>query len=217
VAEEREFQDSGAEATSAGIDPAALALALTGASREKADAFLDDQRALIADQRHHMREQFKQLRLGILGQRLSIALKGLIALLGLLIAVGLGAAVRNASQADGLVVEAFSVPLRLAETGIAGDVVADDITNKIAAIGDIASSHSLDTSKDVSKDRAEDIKVEIPETGVSLGQAWRYLRLWFGHERQMTGNLRIAGDRWRSIRRRWPPCRGRPRFHPAGP
>ena len=37
-----------------GVDPIATALALTGASRAKADAFLDDQR-------HHMHEQIKQI------------------------------------------------------------------------------------------------------------------------------------------------------------
>ena len=54
MAEEADGQDGGAEASGAGVDPAALALALGGASRENADAFLDDQRALIADQRHHL-------------------------------------------------------------------------------------------------------------------------------------------------------------------
>jgi hypothetical protein len=47
VAEETEGQDTGAEASGAGVDPAAMALALGGASREKADAFLDDQRKMI--------------------------------------------------------------------------------------------------------------------------------------------------------------------------
>jgi hypothetical protein len=61
MAEEAEVQDTGAEATASGVDPAAAALALGGASREDADAFLQDQRkvlhkqaALIDDQRHHL-------------------------------------------------------------------------------------------------------------------------------------------------------------------
>ena len=40
MAEETEGQDAGAEASGAGVDPAAMALALAGASREEADAFL---------------------------------------------------------------------------------------------------------------------------------------------------------------------------------
>ena len=187
-----EGEDTVAEAA-AGVDPAAVALALGGASRGKADAFLDEQRALIADQRHHLREQFKQLTLSIFGQRLSIALKALTAALGAAVAVGLVIAVWDAAHADGMVVDAFSVPPSFAEAGITGEVAADDLTARIGAIRTIAVDNSLTNAKDVRKNSAEDIKVEIPETGVSLGQAWRYLRLWLGHERHLGGNLRMTG------------------------
>ena len=40
MAEETEGQDTGAEASGAGVDPAAVALALGGASRERADAIV---------------------------------------------------------------------------------------------------------------------------------------------------------------------------------
>ena len=193
VSEETEDHDTGAEAVTGGVDAAAVALALGGASREEADAFLADQRALIADQRHHLREQFKQLTLGIFGQRLSIALKALTAILGVAIAVSLGVAVWNASQADGMVVDAFSVPPPIAQAGVTGEVIADDLTARIGAIRTIAVNRSLTGSKNVRKDSTEDIKVEIPETGVSLGQAWRYLRFWLGHERHLSGNLRLTG------------------------
>jgi hypothetical protein len=76
VAEENEGQDTGAEAAASGVDPAAVALALGGASREDAGAFLkkhgalvDDQRELIAVQKHHLTEQFKKLRLDIWEKR----------------------------------------------------------------------------------------------------------------------------------------------------
>jgi len=54
VAEEQEEGASGGTppaAGGAGADPAAVALGLASASREKADTFLDDQRGWIADQR----------------------------------------------------------------------------------------------------------------------------------------------------------------------
>ena len=38
------------------------------------------------------------------------------------------------------------------------------------------------------------MKVDIPETGVSLTQAWRYLKLWLGDERHVRGSLRPDGD-----------------------
>jgi tetratricopeptide (TPR) repeat protein len=197
VAEETNGQETGAEASGIGVDPAAAALALGGASREDAAAFLKKQGALIDDQRHHLNDQFKyqirQLRLGTWEKQLGVLLRVSTAFMGLAIALGLIAATWNASRADGMVVDAFSVPPSFAQDGVTGEVVADDLTARIGAVRTIAVNNSLTGSKDVRKDSAEDIKVEIPETGVSLGQAWRYLRLWLGHERHLNGNLRMTG------------------------
>jgi hypothetical protein len=90
VGEETEGQDTGAEAVAGGVDADAVALALGGASRDKADAFLDEQRALatnqsalIADQRRHLHEQFKQLRLGLWEKRLGVFLRVATAAMGI--------------------------------------------------------------------------------------------------------------------------------------
>ena len=115
-------------------------------------------------------------------------------MVGAAIFIGLGAAAWNASRAGGMVVDAFSVPPQYAQSGITGEVVANDLTDKIGAIRDIAQSRSFGNSQNVRKDSAEDIKVEIPEIGVSLGQVQRYLRLWLGHERHLSGNLRLLGE-----------------------
>jgi hypothetical protein len=204
VAEETEGQDTGAEAVIGGVagaDPAAVALALHGASREKADAFLDeqrrlatDQRALITDQRHHLHEQLKHLHLSVWEKQLGVLLRVATAVVGIAVAASITVMVWRASQADGTVIDAFSVPPQFAQAGITGEVVADDLTSRIGAIRDFAETNSASTSQNVRKDSAEDIKVEIPETGVSLGQAWRYLRLWLGHERHLTGNVRLIGE-----------------------
>ena len=65
MSEETEGQDTGAEAVAGGVDPAAAALALAGAGREEANAFLNDQRRLIEVQMHHLHVQLKQLTLGV--------------------------------------------------------------------------------------------------------------------------------------------------------
>lgn len=64
---------AGAEATCAsGVDPVAAALALGGVSRDKADAFLEEQSAVAAKQsalidiqKHYLHEQFKHLQLSV--------------------------------------------------------------------------------------------------------------------------------------------------------
>jgi hypothetical protein len=72
-AEGRDQGSAGAEVTCAsGVDPVAVALALGGASRDKADAFLEEQRAVAAKrsslidiQKHYLHEQFKHLQLSV--------------------------------------------------------------------------------------------------------------------------------------------------------
>ena len=164
------------------------------ALRGEVAAFLRNQNSLIDVQKHHLHEQFKQVRLATLGQRLSIALKMATGAVGLVLIAGLGIATWNASQASGLVVEAFTVPPQFAQAGVTGEVLSDDLNNKLGVIRDTANTTTLTRSGDVSANRDDDIKVEIPETGISLAQAWRYLRLWFGHERRLRGNLRAIGD-----------------------
>src|ERR1019366_7513640 len=93
MAEENDGQDTGSEASGAGVDPAAVALALGGASREKADAFLDKQGALVDTQKYHLNEQFKhvlkQLRLGIWEKRLGVLLRIATGFVGLAVAAGI--------------------------------------------------------------------------------------------------------------------------------
>ncbi|HTC83770.1 MAG TPA: hypothetical protein VK683_05415 [Rhizomicrobium sp.] len=198
MSEETEGPESGPEGVGTGVDPAALALALAGAGREEANAFLRKQGALIDDQRDHLHEQrhllLSRLRLGRFSDRIKAALQVMTVIVGAAIVIGLGAAMWNASQAGGLVVEAFTVPPELAATGLTGDIVADDLTDKIIAIRNIADANSVGRSEEVKKDSGEDIRVEIPETGISVAQAWRYLRAWLGHERHLRGNLRLTGD-----------------------
>jgi tetratricopeptide (TPR) repeat protein len=191
MAEDIESPDSGSEANA---DPIALGIAMgrTSAAVDKEMiAYLRDQRDHLHEQRHLL---LSRLRLGRFSDRIKAALQVMTVLVGGAILIGLGAAAWNASQASGLVVEAFTVPPQLAATGLTGDIVADDLTDKIIAIRSIADAHSVGRSDDVKKDSGEDIKVEIPETGISVAQAWRYLRAWLGHERHLRGNLRLTGD-----------------------
>jgi tetratricopeptide (TPR) repeat protein len=188
MAEDIEAPDSGAEANA---DPIALGIAMgrTSAAVDKEMiAYLRDQRDHLHEQRHLL---LSRLRLGRFSDRIKAALQVMTVLVGGAILIALGAAAWNASQADGMVVDAFSVPPQYAQNGITGEVVANDLTDKIGAIRDFAERNSFGHSQNVRKDSAEDIKVEIPEIGVSLGQVQRYLRLWLGHERHLSGNLRL--------------------------
>ncbi|HEY1710329.1 MAG TPA: hypothetical protein VGG10_18810 [Rhizomicrobium sp.] len=177
-------------------DSAAAALALTSASRTKADAYLDARIEASRLERDNLIEQNAFELSHLRWRRFNDQMKGALQIMAIVIAavmvIALGAALWNASRADGLVVDVFSVPPQLSASGVSGSVVADDITGKLIAIRNIANKNSLGESKDVQQDGGADIKVEIPDTGISLSEAWRYLRSWLGHERHLRGSLRLA-------------------------
>ena len=186
MSEETE-QDTGAEASGAGVDPAAVALALGGASRQDAREFLKKQGALIDDQRHHLREQFKQLRLNIWQQRMGVLLRIATGFVGLAVAAGLTLMIWDAAHANGLIIESFSVPPDLAAKGLTGEVVATQMLDKLTDMQ--SNTKSNRAPRTYANNWSDDIKVEIPETGVSIGEAYTFLRGWLGNETHVSGEV----------------------------
>jgi tetratricopeptide (TPR) repeat protein len=196
--EEAEGLDSGSTGAGAagasGVDPVAGAIALQGASREKADAFLEnqnalifDQRAMIADQRHHLHEQFKQLHLSVWEKRLGVLLRVATLCVGVAAAAGMVLMVRDARESNGLIVEPFSVPSDLASRGLTGQAVASRMLDKLAELQN--RTQSARPPQSYANNWGKDLKVEIPETGISVGEFQRFLREWLGHDTHITGEL----------------------------
>ena len=167
---------------------------LAAASREKADAFLDAQTAVAKLQKEHLYEQ-RQLLISHLKWRrfddwMRSGWQAMLFIVGVIAIVAILTALWDASRANGLVVDAFTVPPAFEQRGVGGDVIASDMTERLDTIRAIAIAHSYSNTEDVSQNRANEIKVEIPDTGISLAEVWRYLRRWLGHERHVTGSLR---------------------------
>jgi len=199
VAEEVEATGSsstGLQGGGAGAQAAAAALSFASASREKADAFLDDQRTLIANQNRMLHLQMEEMRaeepyklshfrLRRFSDFAKAAFEFSVGLLALAVVAAAGVMVWNAAHDDGLVVEAFSVPPDLAAQGQTGQVVAGAMLDELAAMQ--AQSNSGRLAGSYSNNWGDDLKVEIPETGISLGEVNRYLHRWLGHQTLISG------------------------------
>jgi hypothetical protein len=121
VAEEAERPEEGAASTDRDVHPAAISIALNGASRGRADAFLDKQ-IHLADLQIQNLQKFdafgaSHLRWRRFNDQMKGAVQFILLALGLLIVGALGAAFWNAANDRGLVIEAFSVPPDLAARG----------------------------------------------------------------------------------------------------
>ncbi|HEY5047595.1 MAG TPA: hypothetical protein VII49_06210 [Rhizomicrobium sp.] len=175
--------ESNAAATSLALDGARDQPELSGVIAD----FLHEQKKLIAEQREQLRDQDKRTRLGIVDQRFSIALKAMTVLVCLALAAGLALIVWNAAGSGGLVIEPFSVPPDLAARGLTGDVVASHVLDRLAEMQ--AQTHSQRATQSYANYWGDDIKVEIPDTGVSLGELDRFLREKLGHPTHVTGEV----------------------------
>jgi len=111
-------------------------------------------------------------------------------MLGLMVLLAI--AIVKASQSHALIVEPFHVPASLEARGLDGATIANRLTDRFAVLRDQSDSSRAEESYANGGD--SDIKIAIPNTGVSVGDVWRYLRDWLGHDRKIGGDVTIVGD-----------------------
>jgi len=162
------------------------------------EAFLDEQRLLLQGQREELAEQ-RPLRLSSLrsssregrlrrfGLRIRNGMQVLTALVFAVIGVGLGVMVYDAFATRSVVVEPFDTPPALAARGLSGKVVAGGLLDELSRLQ--AATRGTVAKRQLSNAWTGDIKVEVPETGLSLGDIDRMLKARFGHDLHIGGDL----------------------------
>jgi len=198
MAEDRETSPSGVP----GADPLALHRALASGDSAEARDYLRRQSEVaerqkrlldlqIADLEREDKVRHQSLRIHHVGDLLKLGFELAAALVVLAIVVVIGAAVWNAAHDDGLVIESFSVPADMATNGLTGQVVATQIQDRLAWMQ--ANSDTIRASNSYRNSWGDDVKVQIPNTGVSIGEFYRYLADWLGHETHITGEVVKTG------------------------
>jgi tetratricopeptide (TPR) repeat protein len=185
MAEDRNASEGGGESFGAGADPAAMALALGSASQARADHFLEVQTALASDQRHHLHAQMLPT---ISEKWLGVFLRAATACVGVGVATGLSLLIWQAAHSDGLRVESFSVPPDLAARGMTGEVVATRVIDRLSELQTQTNTQRPARSY-TNTWGSKAIKLEIPETGISLAELDSWLRDKVGHETSLTGEV----------------------------
>ena len=177
-------------------DPYAATLALGGASRAEADALLRKQRELIDLQIDDLKREDTvrhwSLRVRHVSDVMKLAFELSLAFIFIVLAVGLGSVVWSASREDGLVIESFSVPPDMAARGLDGQVVASQLLDKLVHMQN--RTDSMRPARTFANNWGGDIKVQIPETGVSAGEAYHFLVQWLGHQTHINGEVFRTAD-----------------------
>ena len=199
-------EEAEAEAAFSAPEMSAAAALAVGAKRVRAnrntyqdaelDAFLTKQGCLVDLQMEHLHEQreliLSRLRWGRLGDRVRVLLQLMTALMGLAVIVAVGSMAWAASQQRGLAVEPFTVPTELAQRGYDGQALASRFLDRLGQIED--QSYSVRTPLAFHGAEQRELKLAIPETGVSLGEVQRLLDQVLGHEVHVDGQLEASGD-----------------------
>ncbi len=202
-AEEPESEAAGAGAP----DLSAAAALAVGLKRARAkgsagpdarlDAFLDKQGALVDLQMEHLHEQrqilLSRLRLGRWKDRVSLALQGMTALVGVAVVILIGVMAWQAHEDHGLVIDAFSVPPDMAQSGLTGQVAASRFLDKLVAL-QAATARSDRPPASFQNSWGDEIKVEIPDTGLTFGEFEKLLRDRLGHVTHVSGDVVRTAD-----------------------
>jgi tetratricopeptide (TPR) repeat protein len=155
-------------------DPIDIAMASVNAGRAGPAALL------LENQNRLVLAQIEELRL----KRLT---RFLVLSLALALLAGLAWAAVQASRSNALVVEPLRVPPALAQNGVTGEALAAQLLDRLSLMQKATTSARAAGS--YSNDLGNDLKLVVPQTGVSVGEIWRMMRGWLGNDTRITGEV----------------------------
>ena len=160
-------------------------------TREQID-YLRRQGELQKVQHEILKEERQGQRIQNLRERLRIVFEVALALLVLTLASLAGKLVYGAWNAQNVILSAFDVPPALETQGNSGKVLAASLLDRLQELQ--AETRATVAKRGVEDAWSGDVKLEIPEAHISIGELQRYLREWLGHDTRIGGSLVQGAD-----------------------
>jgi len=135
----------------------------------------------------HLRSQSREGNLRRIGQRVRIGMQVFTALILIAIGLGLGVMIHDAFDSRAVIVQSFDAPPALAARGLTGKVVASGVLDALTRLQAATRSNTL--KRNLSNAWTSDIRVAVPEAGVSIEDVDRLLKARFGHDIHIDGDL----------------------------
>jgi hypothetical protein len=145
---------------------------------------LEDEHELRLTQLHALRREGRIRRAGM---RMRVAFQIFTAVVATFVVGSVVFLSYDAATSKRVVVEPFRVAPSLAPRGLSGTVVASGLKDELTRLQDATRSSAA--AKDLSSAWAKDIKIEVPETGVSIGDISSMLSARFGDDQHIDGDL----------------------------
>jgi tetratricopeptide (TPR) repeat protein len=168
-----------------------------GVSR-KTEEFLSEQTQLLKVQRehlkdehearlHYLRGQAREVDIRRFGLRLRIGFQLFVALVATAIGIGAAVMIRDAVTSRRVVIDPFDIAPNVLAQVPSGKIVASGLLDELSRLQD--ATRSKVQRLDLSNAWASQVKLEVPETGVTLGELSRLLRERFGNDVHIEGDL----------------------------
>jgi tetratricopeptide (TPR) repeat protein len=189
-------EEDEATSTSAGAEAfaAAVAARLSASDPEVAkdtSVFLREQTRLLEAQRRSVETEHEYFEVEwgprLLARRLRTGFQVFFALFATVIGVGLAIVIYQAIQSRSVVIDSFSAPPSLAPDGLNGQVLAAGLLDVLTRIQ--AASQAYIEHRNLSNAWTNEISIDVPETGMSIGQLERMIKTRFGHDQHIQGDL----------------------------
>jgi tetratricopeptide (TPR) repeat protein len=178
------------------LDPAAAAIAVEAARSDpelaqKASAYFEKQTRLVEIQTEHLHEQ-RAVNLSLLKfkrsvEQLNFGLRIFFVLVATIAGIGGVILIHDAVTSRSVVIEPFETSPALAESGLTGTVVASAVLDELTRLQ--AATRNTIQRLDVSNSWSSEIKLTVPETGISIGEIAQVLRARFGHDVHIRGDV----------------------------
>jgi tetratricopeptide (TPR) repeat protein len=182
--------------TVGGTEPivAAVAANLAGQNPEvaaKTAAMFDRQTRLLELQCKNVEAEYEvfESEAGprLLALRLRTGFQLFFALIATVIGLALAIVVYSATQSRGVVIEPFDIAPNIAAEVPSGKIVAAGLLDVLTKIQ--AASRSSIEHRNLSNAWTSEISIDVPDTGISIGQLERMVKTRFGHDEHVDGNL----------------------------
>ena len=185
-----------ADSTKSGPEAFAAAVAANIANLNpevaaKTAAFFDKQIEVLEVQRKSLEAEYEffEVEWGprLLGIRLRVGFQIFAVIVATAIGVGAAIMIRDAVTSRRVVIEPFDAPPALAARGLTGKVIAGGLLDDLTRLQDATRSSSA--ARGLSGAWTGNIKLDVPDTGVSLSEISHLLRERFGHDLHIDGDL----------------------------
>ena len=179
----------------------AIAAKLAGSDpgvARKTEAFLSEQTELLKVQKEHLKDehsarlhflqgQAREVDIRRFGLRLRVGFQLFLVLAATVIGSGVAVMIHDAVTSRRVVIEPFHAPPGLAARGVDGVIVANGLLDELSHLQDVTRSSAA--ARGLSSAWSSNIRLDVPETGISVGEISRLLEARFGHDLHIDGDL----------------------------